>query len=80
MGKLAKSITKTEFINMIGMDTYIHSFKTQIWNVDLIEVLSCSDSKYYNITIFDKQLKNIESVSLEKDGDMGKIIKTKLFD
>ena len=52
MGKLTKSITKSEFINMIGMDTYIHSFKTQIWNVGLVEVSSCSNSKYYNVTIF----------------------------
>ena len=49
MGKLTKSITKSEFINMIGMDTYIHSFKTQIWNVGLVEVSSCSNSKYYSI-------------------------------
>lgn len=80
MKKLTKSITKSEFINMIGMDTYIHSFKTQVWNVGLVEVSSFSNSKYYNVTIFDKQLKNTESISLEKDGDMGKIIKTKLFD
>ena len=80
MKKLTKSITKSEFINMIGMDIYIHSFKTQVWNVGLVEVSSFSNSKYYNVTIFDKQLKNTESISLEKDGDMGKIIKTKLFD
>lgn len=79
MKKQSKSITRTEFINMIGIQDYKDSFTTPIYNIGVVEI-DPTNKDYYNITIIDTRLKHSESTFLKKDGDIGKIIKTKLFD
>lgn len=75
-----KSLNGSEFIRMIGFDTYEQSFKTHVEELNFVEVSSIARSGEYNVQLFDSRNKMIESKRIRKNGDIGMIIETRLFD
>lgn len=75
-----KSLNGSEFIRMIGFDTYEQSFKTRVEELNFVEISSIAQSGEYNAQLFDSRNKMVESKRIRKNGDIGMIIKTRLFD
>lgn len=75
-----KSMSTRDFVNMIGFHTYEQSFRTKIDNLDFVEISSIRHSNEYNVQLFDKNNRMIESKRIRKNSDTGLMIESRLFD
>lgn len=75
-----KSVNGSEFIKMIGFDTYEQSFKTNANELSFVEVSSAKLSGEYNVQLFNQKNRMIEAKRIRKNSDIGLMIESRLFD
>lgn len=75
-----KSVNGSEFIRMIGFDTYEQSFKTNANELSFVEVSSAKLSGEYNVQLFNQKNRMIEAKRIRKNSDIGLMIESRLFD
>lgn len=75
-----KSVNGSEFIRMIGFDTYEQSFKTSANELSFVEVSSAKLSGEYNVQLFNQKNRMIEAKRIRKNSDIGLMIESRLFD
>lgn len=75
-----RSVCGKNFIDMIGIHEFENSFQTKPNNVESVTVSSEKSIGDYNVQLFDEKWKMIESKRIRKNGDIGTIIESRLFD